>query len=285
MRAVDHLHHDELEAAERDCDEAVRRVRAGQSDFAVEPWFAIVLSRMFTGKLSYPSEELEEFLQISSEVGDDYLRANAVGIASGWLFALNRSDEALPYSMEAFELAERLENPTLRSMARFSLGGILMQSDPDRARALLLESIELGRQVGSDFFVGMALGRISRISADAKDPHWARQFRQAIDIAVDNGDRRIAEVLVDVHAQALVATGRTESAVRLFGHVWEHSAHIHTPYSAATVERVTPLLRDALGEEQFESLLEQGATLQFENAVALSRAELDRVIEGVPSES
>jgi hypothetical protein len=130
----------------------------------------------------------------------------------------------------------------------------------------------------------MALGRISRISADADDPVWAGQFRQVIDIAVDNGDRRIGDVLIDVHAQALVLTGRTEPAARLFGYVWEYSRHTRNPYSAATVERVRPLLRDALGDEQSEALLEQGAALDFQGAVALVRAELDRVIEGVPSE-
>jgi predicted ATPase/class 3 adenylate cyclase len=285
MRGVDHLHHDEIDDAYRDADEAVRLVRAGESDLLVEPWVAHVLTRMFSGTLAYPSEELDDFLRISSDIGDDYLRCTALGMAAGWFFALNRVDDARPYAFEVFELAEQLGNPSARSMARFALGGVLMESDPDRARTLLLESVELGQQLGNDFFVGMALGRISRISADANDPLWAHQFRQALDTAVDNGDRRIADVLIDVHAQALLATGHYESAARLFGYAWEHTRHIRNPYSAATVQRAQPLLRGALGDERFDALLEQGAALPFEDAVALVRAELDRVIEGVPSDS
>ena len=78
---------------------------------------------------------------------------------ASWYFADNEPDEGLPYAEEAMELANALGNTSLASMARFALGGALMVRDPQRARQLLLESVELGRQVGNDFFVGMALGR------------------------------------------------------------------------------------------------------------------------------
>ena len=144
-------------------------------------------------------------------------------MVASWYFANNEPDEALPYAEEAMELANALGNTSLASMARFALGGALMVRDPQRARHLLLESIELGNQVGNDFFVGMALGRIARIGSDASDPLWARQFRDAIDTAVNHDDRRNAVVLLDVHIQALLTTGRDEPAALLFGYVQQHA--------------------------------------------------------------
>ena len=153
-----------------------------------------------------------------------------------------------------------------------------MVRDPQRARHLLLESVELGRQLGNDFFVGMALGRIARIGADASDPVWARQFRDAIDAAVNNDDRRSAVVLLDVHIQALLTTDRDEPAALLFGYVQQHARHVDNPYSKSAAESVRSALTVALGEGKLATLGAQGAALDFAEAIGLSRAELDRVI-------
>jgi hypothetical protein len=182
------------------------------------------------------------------------------------------------------ELADRLGNPSMASMARFAMGGALMERDPERARQLLLESIELGREVGNHFFVGIALGRVARMAGDASDPVWAGQFRDVIEIAVEHGDRRNANVLLDVHAQALVTVGRSEPAGMLFGYVQQHARHVENPYSKLSAERVVSDLTAVLGTERFDALRARGAALDFDDAVALSLAELDRVIEGIASD-
>jgi hypothetical protein len=173
------------------------------------------------------------------------------------------------------ELATALGNTSLTTMALFALGGALMQSDPQRARQLLLESVELGRQIGNNFFVGMALGRIARIGADASDPMWARQFRDALDAAITHDDRRNAVVLLDSYLQALVTTGRYEQAALLFGYVQEHARHVHNPYSKAAAERVRSTLTATLGETALTTLRAKGAAFEFTEAVNLARAELD----------
>jgi hypothetical protein len=67
------------------------------------------------------------------------MRASATGLRASWYFANNEPDEALPYAEQAMELANALGNTSLATMARFALGGALMERDPQRARHLLLE--------------------------------------------------------------------------------------------------------------------------------------------------
>ncbi len=278
MRAVDHLHLGELDDAEHDALDAIRLIRDGTSKLVVDPWVTLMLIRVPRGTIGPPSEDLVEFLSVTSTLADPFLRAMASGMVASWYFANNEPDEALPYAEQAMELANAIGNTSLASMARFALGGALMVRDQQRARQLLLESVELGKQVGNDFFVGMALGRIARIGADASDPVWARQFRDAIDTSVNNDDRRNAVVLLDVHLQALLTTGRDEPSALLFGYVQQHARHVDNPYSKSAAERVRSALTAALGEAELTTLCAQGAALEFAEAVSLSRAELDRVI-------
>jgi predicted ATPase/class 3 adenylate cyclase len=279
MRAVDHLHRDELDGGEDDAREAVALIRAGTSPLTVEPWVVLMLTRVFSGVMRPRMEDLDQFIRTAETIADPYTRCSADGLIASWLFAVNEPDEALPYAESAMDLASRLGNPTMSSMARFALGGALMQRDPGRARQVLLECVDIGRQVGNNFFVGIALGRIARIGADASDPTWARQFRDAIDTAVENDDRRNISVMLDVHAQALLTTGRHEHAALLFGYVQAHARHITNPYSKSVAERGAAALSAALGTEQFEALRTRGASLELHEAIGLARAELDRVIE------
>ena len=278
MRAVDHLHRDEIDDAEHDAHEAIQLIRQGTSNLVVEPWVVLMLTRVARGTIGPPSENLDEFLSATSTLADPFLRASASGMLAGWYLANNEPDEGLPYAEQAMELANALGNSSLATMALFALGGALMVRDPQRARQLLLECVELGRQVGNDFFVGMALGRIARIGADASDPVWARQFRDAIDAAVTHDDRRNAVVLLDSHLQALLTTGRDEPAALLFGYVQQHARHVTNPYSRSAAERVASTLTAALGERELATLCAQGAALDYAEAIDLARAELDRVI-------
>jgi hypothetical protein len=47
MRAVDHLHRDEIDDAEHDAREAIQLIRAAPSKLMVEPWVVIMLTRVF----------------------------------------------------------------------------------------------------------------------------------------------------------------------------------------------------------------------------------------------
>ena len=130
MRAVDHLHLGELDDAEHDALEAIGLIRDGTSKLVVDPWVMLMLIRVSRGTIGPPSEDLGEFLSVTSTLADPFLRAMASGMVASWYFANNEPDEALPYAEQAMELANAIGNTSLASMARFALGGALMVRDP-----------------------------------------------------------------------------------------------------------------------------------------------------------
>ena len=184
-------------------------------------------------------------------------------------------------------IATTLGNPSLSSMARFALGWRADGARPANGRGnSCWRASTSAKKSANDFFMGMTLGRLARMGADASDPVWASQFRDAIDLAVEHGDRRNLYMLLDVQSQALTIIGRSEPAARLFGYVQRAlpaTCGPHTPSPCAA--HVIADLAASLGEQRLEALRAEGAAMDFGDAVALSRAELDRVIEGVPSGS
>ena len=282
-RAIDHLHHDRVDDAERDAREGIRLEQG--SGAVLESFYVLVMTRVYAGTMRWSSDERDAAIEAARTIDDPFLQCMANSSIAGWFFAVNASEEGLPFAEEAMRLATELGNPSTSSMARYHLGGALMERDPQRARQLLLEGIDLGHEVGNDFFMGMTLGRLARMGADASDPVWARQFRDAINLAVEHGDRRNLYMLLDVQSQALTIIGRGQPAARLLGYVQENSRHMQTPYSESRAAHEIADLAASLGEQRLEALRAEGAAMDFAEAVELSRAELDRVIEGVPSGS
>jgi hypothetical protein len=263
--------------AERDVREALRLEQA--SGATLGSFYLLVMTRVYSGTMRSSSAERDDVIEAAREIDDPFLRCMANSSIAGWFVAVNASEEGIPFGEEAVRLSINLGNPSMSSMARFHLGGALMERDPERARQLLLESIDFGREVGNDFFIGMTLGRLARMGSDASDPVWARQFRDAIDRAVEHGDRRNLYMLLDVQSQALAIIGRGEPAARLLGYVQKNSRHVQTPYSESGAAHEIADLAASLGEERLDALRAEGAAIDFAEVVALSRAELDRVIE------
>ena len=83
---------------------------------------------------------------------------------------------------------------------------------------------------------------------------------------------------LDIYAQALATTDRAESAAILSAAVGELAPHMSNPISIAHRRDTNERLLAQLGEERFAELTAHGATLGYEEAVALAFAELDRVI-------
>ena len=233
---------------------------------------------LFSGRMA-EFAVFEDIVAAGLATGDPLDEALVHSYAAGLLWMLGREDESLAPSERALALARGLGVPSMTMYACFSMGGALLRSDPDRARALLLESIELGREGGIDFYVALALGRLARLDAAAVDRPWALRFKAAVDTAADGGDMRVFDTLVDELAEALATTGRAESAATLIGYVHGHSHHQLNPWGLARSERIADKLTAALGDAFDRELRARGAAMEFGDAVALARTELDRVID------
>jgi hypothetical protein len=106
----------------------------------------------------------------------------------------------------------------------------------------------------------------------------APRFRGVLDLAYENGDTRMVIAYLDTYTQALADTDRAEPAAMLRAAVAELAPHMSNPISVAHRRDTNERLLAHLGEERLAKLTADGATLGYEEAVALARAELDRVI-------
>ena len=124
----------------------------------------------------------------------------------------------------------------------------------------------------------MALAWLARMGADAASPTVGTQFRSGLDLAYEAGDTRLVLLYLDIYSQALANTDRAETAAMLSASVAELAPHMSNPISVAHRRDTNERLLTRLGEERFAELTAHGATLGYEEAVALAFAELDRVI-------
>lgn len=98
-------------------------------------------------------------------------------------------------------------------------------------------------------------------------------------------DEDIAEALDDVRVVTLTdvgGVGKTRLAIQTaaVGYARTRARHFDNPVSASTNARLTAELRTVLGDERFQQLRADGAAMDFVDAVALARFELDRMIDG-----
>ena len=83
---------------------------------------------------------------------------------------------------------------------------------------------------------------------------------------------------LDIYAQALATTNHAETAAVLAASVAEQSPHLTNPISIAHAAETTARLLSQLGDERLAELTTHGATLNYDQAIALAFPELDRVI-------
>ena len=127
-----------------------------------------------------------------------------------------------------------------------------------------------------------ALNSLGRLAQGARDPEWARRYRELLDRTYDAGDTRLVLTLLETYAASLIAVDRFESAATLIGFL-EPRRSRQTPLARARADAAREKLEAALGPERLATLTLRGAARSIDDAVALARAELDLVIEVPPA--
>jgi predicted ATPase/class 3 adenylate cyclase len=277
MRALDHLHHQRIADAERDARRAIALMAGPGTPFSASPWSALWNVLILSGRAK-EVEGVDAFLEAARATGDDYTLATAVALVAFWWYILDNAERCLPFAEEAMLLARQIGNPTLITQAGAMLGGALAPTDPARARSILETAIENGNAVGAGLTVNTARGWLARLGGNALNPQWATETRRGLDLAYEAGDTRTVLTLLDVYAQALATTERAEAAAILYASVTELAPHMSNPISVAHRRMTNERLTTRLGGEHFAELTAHGKALDYDQAVAVARAELDRVI-------
>jgi predicted ATPase/class 3 adenylate cyclase len=277
IRAIDHVHHQRLDKAERDARRAVDLMAEPNTPFSANPWSVLCFALMTSGRAD-EIEGVDAYIEAARATGDDYALAAALAFVASQWYVLGNQERCLPFAEEATLLAQRIGNPTLMALAGTYLGAALETTDPARARTTLETAIEHATTVGSGSHVSAALTFLARMGSDATSPKWATRFRSVLDIAYENGDTHYVVLYLDMYTQALANTDRVEPAAMLRAAVAELAPHMSNPISVAHRNEINERLLTQLSEERFAELSARGATLGYDEAVALAFGELDRVI-------
>ena len=277
LQVLDHYNHQRLDEVERDARRALQLMAEPGTPFSVNPWSILCFSFLSSGR----AEEVEgadAFVEAARATGDDYTLAGALTLVAGWWYVLADLEVCRRFAEEALQIAHRIGNPTLIAMSGTFLGAALETTDPTRARTILETAVEYGRAVASGFHLTTALGYLARITGDAAGSQWAREFCGVVDLAYEAGDASSVLMYLDVYSQALANSDRAELAATLAAAVGELAPHMSNPISIAHRRDTNERLLTQLGEQRFAELTAHGATLGYEDVVALALAELDRVV-------
>jgi predicted ATPase/class 3 adenylate cyclase len=277
VRAIDHLNHQRSDEASRDARRAIDLMTGSGAPFSVRPWCVWCLGLVVSGRAG-EVEGADPFLDAARATGDDYTVATALTVVASWWYTLANAERCLPFAEEAVLLAQRIGNPTLIEMSGSFLAGALETTDPPRARTVLEAVIGQGEGVDFGSHALIPLAWLARMGSDAASTKWARRFRSGLDLTYEAGDAEFVLSCLDLYAQALANTDRAESAALLSASVGRLAPHMSNPISVAHRRDTSERLLAQLGEDDFAELSAQGASLGYEEAVALARAELDRVI-------
>ena len=158
----------------------------------------------------------------------------------------------------------------------FELSGLgevaLRQQDYPGATQLVEESLQLRRQLGNKWGVGVSLGILGWVAM--REEQWdlaIARLGESLEIRREIGDQSGSAWCLERLAAVAMAKGQTEKAARLFGVGAALRASIKSaidPADQPAYDSKISSLRRKLGKERFTRAWDEGRTLALERAVA-----------------
>jgi hypothetical protein len=200
-------------------------------------------------------------VQLTSAAGDRLL----VGDARG----------AVPLAREALALARHIGAPALIATGLLAVGATVAETDPDRARACLRESLELSTALGYQSWVDHIWAAAIAFLVNDRTATF-ELGRHAIRRLQWGGRLRLGFVLHAI-AGALAAT-RPEAAAIIQG-----AAEAHMVESPNFARLINLIVTEALGEEHVRELRARGADMDWDQAVSYTLAQSTQALNELQS--
>jgi predicted ATPase/class 3 adenylate cyclase len=218
----------------------------------------------------------------AARVGNPFFVAMALGSAATFYVMAGDSNAALPVATEGLAIARRVQMPIIINVNLVALGAALVDDDPEQARGLLHESIQLRTGLGYEAWTELTQSAL--VSARLGDwPQTLELAGPSIRHLHWTGNRPLLGAVFNLVARAL-APADPETAAVLQGAArglvisavaTNEQAAGAQPRTAGTTDFVTDLrrattamLRDSLGEARLKHLREEGEHLDRDQAVA-----------------
>lgn len=283
------------ETARARCDEALAAatVLDDTERLVVEYWVESTLGviAFARGNTHEAARHQERAVTASRAAGVEGDMAMGLGAAATFHVMAGEPAAAVDLATEGLALARKLEVPSLVAHNLAALAGALVDSDPERARSLLHESVQLGADLG--YRNWGELTQAALISARLGD--WAQTLTLAAPALRGlhwTGDRPLMGAVINLVVHGLAATD-AETAARLQGaaRALATSALASTPDAVKSSDRpssdqhdfvtqlrrtTTAALRDTLGDMRLRELRAEGERLDRDQAVAYALDAIDR---------
>jgi hypothetical protein len=266
--------------------DAVNAAEAASVDDAA--WCRVLRSAVGVLSSEGRADEVEPLAKrwetLARSVHDDYELAGAltiVAMASVWAGDV---PAALAVLDEAVTVARRLGNPTALTYATMTSGFIGIEAEPERALSMLDEALEHASSVGNQLGTGLVLstGAVLHLSLDDWE-QAARLVVRGVDHFHRVGDQNFLKNHLYVGIELLATLGVDEQAAVLYG---------TTPFGRAIAEddalpnffvanrfrEAAHSVRSRLGEDRFQACTARGARMDDDQAIAVVRDEVTRLL-------
>ncbi len=160
----------------------------------------------------------------------------------------------------------------------FELSGLgeiaLRQGDYERATRLVEESLELRRQLGNKWGMGVSLGTLGWAAMRQED--WKRamaRLSESLEVRQEIGDKGGSAWCLERLAEVALAQRQAEKAVHLLGAAAALRSSIGSvidPADRSAYESTLASLRAELGNERFATIWNKGHALTLEQASELA---------------
>jgi hypothetical protein len=182
-------------------------------------------------------------------------------------------DEAMAVGRGLIDTAEATRNPWAHSLALFGCGFALSATDSVRALDAMRRGLVIAQDSGNRANESFLAITLARVEADHGDPLAALDYVTfAIRRHHDSGNVALICPALTILAVFLDRLGRCEPAATIAGFAFN-------PLSATTFPEINPTiahLRDALGDQTYESLVRQGKAMTTAEMATYAYDQIDQ---------
>jgi predicted ATPase len=209
-----------------------------------------------------------------ARTGGDLADASLLlSMAAGTYRLVGDAPRAVPLAREALTLARQIGDPALIATALLAVGEAVVETDPDRSRLCLRESLELSTALG--YQGALDLVWAADLAFLVNDRTLALELgRRAIRVLQRGGDHLMMAFVLHLIADVLTAT-QPEAAAMIQGAAEAYVAEAPTMSGSIVTE--------ALGEERARELRARGADMNWDQAVAYTLTQTTQALDELQS--
>jgi len=265
--------------AEELCRRAVEaNARQASPDWRVEEVICGARSNIaVTGGAFADAARLSEQAAGLALAGGDPAEASLkLDLAAGGYLLVGDAPRAVPLAREALTLARRIGDPALIATALLVVGATVAETDPDRARACLRESLELSTALGYQGALDLVWAAAIAFLVNDRTATLELGTR-AIRALQRGGEGLLMSFVLLVIGGALAAT-QPEAAAIIQG-----AAEAYVVESPTLARLISLIVTEALGEERARELRGRGADMDWDQAVAYTLTQTTQALNELKS--